>query len=123
MCDNMYCVQGDNGCAADSHYAFETWMGTRNGTAHSHCVQATCDDRHEQCVDAEVPEAEELGVLEHAATAGDRAKVESILDEYSSLTVNVDRSALQQVNCSGNVVAHIPVPSALITALAAESQR
>jgi hypothetical protein len=117
----IYCVDGDNGCAADEHYAYETWMGTRDGNEHFACVQGDCNELHLQC-GAPVP-AEDLDVLEHAAIAGDRAKVESILDEHPSLTVNIDRSALQQLDCGGNVVVHIPVPSTSISDVSAVSQR
>jgi hypothetical protein len=58
--------------------------------------------------------AEELNVLERAAISADRAEVESILDKHPSLRVNTERSALQQLDCGGNVVLHIPVPSTLI---------
>jgi hypothetical protein len=45
--------------------------------------------------------------------------VQSILNEHaSSLTINVERLALQQLDCGGNVVVHIPVSSTLIGDLA-----
>jgi hypothetical protein len=121
QCGQLYCVQGDNGCAADEHYAYETWMGTRNGEAHWPCIQNSCHDAHPPCIEGLLP-AEELEALEHAVIVADRTKVESILEEYSSLTVNIERSALQQLDCGGNVVAHIPVPSTLIDALSAVDQ-
>jgi hypothetical protein len=117
-CDNIYCVSGQNGCNSNEHYAYTSTFGTRQGIEHFECVsQFSCDSGHPQC-DLNLP-AEELDVLEHSATAGDRAKVESILNEYPSLTVNVERSALQQLDCRGNVIAHIPVPLTLINGLSA----
>ena len=121
-CAQLSCVTGENGCADDEHYAFQAFFGTREGGEHFDCVPATCDFVHPQCPDLDLP-AGELDVLEHAAIAGDRATVESILDEHRSLTVNVERSALQQLDCGGQVVAHIPVPSALISDLSAVGQR
>lgn len=108
----IYCVTGDNGCAADEHYAYSSFMGTRDGAEHFSCYAATCNDTHGQCLAS--LSAEELDVLERAAIAADRAKVESILDKHRSLRVNTERSALQQLDCGGNVVVHIPVPSTLI---------
>ena len=43
--------------------------------------------------------------------------------QYPSLTVNTEPSALQQSDCRGNVVAHIPVASTLISELSAVGQR
>ena len=111
-CAKISCVAGQNGCATGYHYAFEAFFGTREGAEHFDCIQLSCDDGHPQC-DLNL-EAGELEVLEHAATAGDRAKVESILDEHPSLTVNIERSAVQQLDCGGNVAAHIPVAPTLI---------
>ena len=121
QCAQLYCVQGDNGCLADEHYAYETWMGTRNGEPHAACIQNECIETHPPCIQGLVP-AEELEALEHAAIVADRTKVESILDEYPSLRVNIERSALQQLDCGGNVVAHIPVPLTLISHLSAVDQ-
>jgi hypothetical protein len=108
-CD-IYCVDGGGGCENNEHYAYHTWMGTRSGSEHD-CSLGNCDGSHPQC--APLPE-EELEVLKYAVIAADRAKVQSILDEHPSLTVNIERSALQQLDCGGNVVVHIPVPSTLI---------
>ena len=96
------------------------WVGTRNGEPHWECIQATCDQYHQQC-GAPLP-AGELDVLEQAAIAGDRARVASMLAEHRSLTGNIERSALQQLDCRGNVVVHIPVPLALISDLSPGEQ-
>ncbi len=116
----MYCVAAENGCAADEHYAYDSAFGTRAGDPHG-CLQLKCDVDHPQC-GAPLPAAD-LDSLENAATAGDRARVQSILDEHTTLTVNSERSAVQQLDCAGNVVAHIPMPSALIADLSASHQR
>lgn len=120
-CAKISCVTGQNGCAPNEHYAFEAFFGTREGAEHFDCIQLTCDEVHPQC-DLDL-EAGELEVLEHAAIVADRAKVESILDEHPSLTINIERSALQQLDCGGNVVAHIPAPSTFISDLSAVGQR
>jgi hypothetical protein len=121
QCGQLYCVQGDNGCNADAHYAYETWMGTRDGEPHWGCISNNCNDVHLPCMEGILP-PEELEALERAAIVADRTKVESLLEQYSSLTINIERSALQQVDCGGNVVAHIPVPSTLIGDLPAVDQ-
>ena len=108
----LYCVQGENGCSFDEHYAYATWMGTRDGFEHDGCIRNSCDSVHPQCSASLSPDV--LDVLEHAAIASDRASVESILDEHPSLTVNIERSALQQLDCGGNVVMHIQLPSTLL---------
>ena len=117
---NLFCVQGDNGCEADEHYTYTSMLGVLGGEDHGDCHSGTCAANHTQC--GLVP-AEDLDVLKHAAIVADRAKVESILDQHPSLTVNIERSALQQRDCGGNVVVHIPVPSTLISDLSAVGQR
>lgn len=120
-CNNVYCEMGGETCDADEHHATVLFFGTRNGDEHGSCIQAACDVSHAQC-GVPLPTGE-LDVLEHAAVVGDRSTVESILDEYSSLTVNIERSALQQLDCAGGVLTHIPVTSTLIGDLAAVAQR
>lgn len=122
QCGQLYCVQGDNGCDADEHYAYQTFMGTRNGDDHFSCVQATCDDRHSQCIEAPVP-PDAMEALEQAALVSDRPTMEAILADYPSLTVNVDRSAVQQSDCAGSIVAHIPVAPLLAGELSTQAQR
>lgn len=114
---NITCVAGQNGCDASAHYAYVSEItGVLDGEEHSACVYPGCASAHPPCPS---PSPEDLAVLEHAASAADRAKVQSILNEHpSSLTINVERSALQQLDCGGNVVVHIPVPSTLIGDLA-----
>ena len=118
-CDQIYCQSGVNGCDPDSHYTIVMSFGTREGAEHD-CQVDPCS-AHAQC-GLPIP-VEELDVLEHAAKAGDISKVEAMLAEHSSLTSNTERSALQQLDCSGEVLAHIPVPSALLGDLAAFALR
>jgi hypothetical protein len=109
---------GGNGCNANEHYA--TTGGHREGADHTDCIQLTCDEVHAVC--GEPVPTTELDALERAASTGDRTTVESILVAHRSLTVNSERSALQELDCAGDVVAHIPVPSMLIPDLSAAAQ-
>ena len=119
-CDGFYCINADNGCTANEHYGYTGSTGTRGGATHFDCYSGTCDDHHPQCI--EVPAAQ-LDALEQAAIAGDQAKVKSMLEEHQTLTVNIERSALQLLDCGGNVVAHVPAPATLIRELSAAAQR
>jgi hypothetical protein len=70
-CDLM-CVQGDNGCGPDEHYAYASpQTGSLDGEAHWNCAFPGCASAHQQCPS---PSPEDLAVLEHAAIAADRAK-------------------------------------------------
>lgn len=119
MCAQIYCVNGGEGevCETGKHYAYETFMGTREGNEHFNCLGDTCDDEHLQCIGLPVAE---MDALESAAIRGDLSKVESMLGEHQSLTVNTERSALQWLDCTGAVVWHVPMPSTLIQDLSAE---
>ena len=121
-CAQIYCVNGGEGeyCPAGKHYAYETWMGTREGNEHFNCLGDTCDDDHQQCI-AGLPAAE-MDALESAAIRRDLSKIQSMLGEHQSLTVNTERSALQQLDCAGAVVWHVPMPSTLIQDLSAEQR-
>jgi len=121
-CAQIMCVNGGEGeyCEAGKHYAYESGFGTREGEDHpTTCLSDSCDDDHQQC---EGLPAVEMDALEYAAISGDLSKIESMLGEYQSLTVNTERSALQRLDCAGAVVWHVPMPSTLIQDLSAEQR-
>jgi hypothetical protein len=122
-CAQIMCVNGGEGeyCETGKHYAYESQFGTREGEDHpTSCLSDTCDDDHPQCIGG-LP-AVEMDALEYAAIRGDLSKIESMLGEYQSLTVNTERSALQRLDCAGAVVWHFPMPSTLIQDLSAEQR-
>ena len=121
-CAQIMCVNGGEGeyCEAGEHYAYESGFGTREGEDHpTTCLSDSCDDDHQQC---EGLPAVEMDALEYAAISGDLSKIESMLGEYQSLTVNTERSVLQRLDCAGAVVWHVPMPSTLIQDLSAEQR-
>ena len=94
-CD-IYCVPNER-VPAGEHYAYQI-------PRHSRWYEHEASKELRQLPrPVRLAPGEELDALEHAVIAADRAKVQSILDEHPSLTVNIERSALQQLDCGGTL--------------------
>jgi hypothetical protein len=73
------------------------------------CYEGTCDDEHEACT----PEAEGLEQLRTALATADVVAAAAVIAEHEgTVAVNAARSAVQVSNCSGEVVAHLPISNA-----------
>lgn len=121
-CD-IDCGEGDFfGCDPGQHQAWDTvpafqaW--TRNGGVHQDdCWPYTCDVRHGPfCGYQNSPEAlEALRVLVRAHDV--RGLAASIIEHPEAIRLNTRRSAVQVLNCKGNVVFHMPLPSSFAKAV------
>lgn len=120
VCFEWYCPSG-------WHDAFD-WPEfgedrKRVGGAHMSgpCWENTCDDNHPAgCVNTEMTPVTDadLEVLRTAIVARHTAAVSAMLLAHpKQLMLNVKRSAVQLVTCSGSIAMHMPVPAGMTTAI------
>jgi hypothetical protein len=83
-------------------------------STHRSCTE-DCEDEGERCDD---------GALLAAVAESDAEKIGTMLAlARGHLVVNVSRNAIQRVDCLGDVVTHVELPSRLSGALATASAR
>jgi hypothetical protein len=96
--------------------AFMAW--TRNGGVHAFpqdCRAYTCDVRHGPFCGYWPGGLEDLRTSVLAQDA--KTIAATTRSDPKEVVVNTERSALQIVNCKGAVVVHIPMSSALVSAV------
>lgn len=92
------------------------------GGPHDDPYDGSCEDNHPECGWANSgPGQGAMAAIDDAIRTGDAARLRSILDEDGggSAYIAWERSAIQVFDCSesGELVAHIPVPSDLLAAV------
>lgn len=119
-CDDseLYCPSGKHD-AWDTTPNFYYW--TRNGGVHAYpqdCRDYSCGVRHgPYCPNPEAVPMSGMDIenLRNAIQAEDGRRLAKILEKHSQeLTLNVERSAVQLLDCNGAVVMHLPVAPAVL---------
>jgi hypothetical protein len=133
--DCIFCANGGEAeadwCQVGWHDAWEPVLiepnFTRNGGAHysRKCFRYTCDVRHgPACTDANgggTFTMVDMDRLRGSIEARDGQAVKYLLANHTQSTaLNVERSAVQVMNCEGTVIAHFPVGQKLLDRVSAE---
>jgi hypothetical protein len=120
-CSEQSCLDGEHD-AWDTTPAFYRW--TRNGGAHSggQCFEGTCDTKHgPECQlegEGNVTNAE-MEDLRRSILSSNKERVAAFLAAHPRRAhLNLDRAALQLLNCNGSVTLHMPIPGPLLQTLA-----
>ena len=117
------------GCPGGEHDAWETFLEnfTRNGGVHldMECKSGTCWTMHgPACPDPDgggTFAMVDMDRLRGSIEAKDVQAVKDLLaDHTQSTALNVERSAVQVMNCEGAVIAHFPVGQKLLDRVSAE---
>lgn len=122
-CD-IRCTQPPD-CTAGWHDAWDSPENnaTRNGGAHLdyQCREYTCDVRHGPlCGGGTEITFAEMERIRSSLTQGEAGQLYEVIERHPERTfLNVARSALQVLNCKGDVVAHFPMSERLLEAMAA----
>ena len=111
--------------ASNTHRAFEAGPHGVNevgGGTHSDPYDGSCEVHHPECGWAQTAWGQGLrDAIDDAIRTGDAALLRSILDEDGggSAYIAWERTAIQVLDCSesGELVAHIPLPSDLLAAV------
>lgn len=94
----------------------ENGLSELQGGDHTYYAAGTCEDKHPLCE----PTQDMLVAIDDAIQTGDAARLRSILDEDEGASAYIawERSAIQVLDCSesGELLAHLPVPSELLRA-------
>ena len=93
------------------------------GGAHTWLWEGLCAEKHPACRS----QNDMMGAIDRAVRDGNATRLRSILnDEADGAFAHIawERNAIQVLDCteSGELLAHIPVPSDLLTMLEAEEQ-
>lgn len=113
------CPEGEH-IAANGGYTLPlNWR--RNGGAHNglSCMSGSCATKHgpEGCGGGMLQQTD-VEDLESALLAGTIPEVQRLLESFpANLTFNASRAAVQVRDCTGGLIAHIPVDSSLVTTL------
>lgn len=115
-CAESYCEDGFHD-AWDDDSMIDVW--TRNGGAHmtSECWSGTCATKHgpTPCSQADAPTPQVLESLRLAVLNGDELTVAKLARSYpNSISINLDRSAIQLLDCAGSVYLHMPASPSLL---------
>lgn len=123
------CVDSPSYCAEGLHDAWDaTWDSfTRNGGAHQllDCRTGTCWTMHGPECDpwVGVPSTDEIEALRLALLNNDAATVARIADARpTTVSLNIERSAVQFTNCTGSVYLHLPASTSLLLDVASRVQ-
>lgn len=122
--DCIFCIDIHPDCEAGEHQAWEAVAFpnyTRNGGVHNSkpCFPGSCDTKHGPAC----PPREggghfamvDMEQLRGSIKAKDARAVKDLLADYAhSTALNVERSAVQVINCQGAVIAHFPVGQKLL---------
>ncbi len=129
--DCIFCIDAFPYCPDGEHRAWEAHAYpnyTRNGGVHlsKPCFPGSCDTLHGPAC----PPPEDGGgnfamvdmeQLRGSIKAKDVHAVKDLLADYAhSTALNVERSAVQVINCQGAVIAHFPVGQKLLHQVSAE---
>lgn len=123
---NTECLEGDGFlfCPVGQHVAEFSLHGFTDGASHTGCRDGECggNGEHQYCAgdgDFEDSDVEELRL---AVLLGDLRTVQAYARSApNSVYINFDRAAVQVLNCQGEVVAHLPLETAAVRPLAADS--
>lgn len=123
---NTFCHR--NECDQNEHVAVgvddsEANSQQNDGWHLTFCATGSCAQKHGPlCGDTGTQfAASDLGELTGALADLDTEGVRAVLAQHGSqVVVNVERSALQVVDCTGAVRAHLPVTPTLIAAVTAD---
>lgn len=124
-------VCGHLDCPRRQHYAREPREGdranwSRNGGAHysKRCFGGRCQSMHwPRCSydDGSSIAMVDMDQLRGSIEAKDAQSVKDLLaDHTESTALNVERSAVQVMDCDGTVIAHFPVGEKLLDQVSAE---
>ena len=128
----LFCTNGEPiFCAPDEHHAYpgQSGLGTwaRAGGAHngSPCKDGSCETKHGPCALAKAGGSTfetDLELVRSSIDSGDPAAVSRLLLRFAGrVVVNVERSAVQVLGCTGGVVAHLPISNTLVASLAVQN--
>jgi len=101
-------------------------VNERQGGSHEKPYDGTCKDEHPVCrkpSGTEDPEGEDpvRHAIDDAIRTGDVRRLRTVLDQGDGVSAYIawERSAIQILDCSesGELIAHIPIPRDLLTAL------
>lgn len=117
------CASGEAGqCAVEPLHHRAPSSGpelTHSGEPHSDCHEGSCAAWHAPCALPGLPDAVDAAVAT-ATRTGDAAPLVRLVTSQSKYAqLKADRLAVQVVDCSGRVVAHLPVPRAVVAMVAA----
>jgi hypothetical protein len=121
----LMCWEPFEACEEGEHDAFDsampsTWNAVRNGGAHVTqplCRTGTCATHHGPlpCLIVELPGVDVLATIQKALISDDAPVIARLISAAPKrIVLNVSRSALQVVGCSGGIVAHMPVSADLM---------
>jgi len=112
------------GCSGDEHHAYVGQSGlgpwARAGGPHTVtvCRSGSCDTKHGDCTLAQGSSrtfGKDIEMVRGTIERGDPAAIAGILKQFPQrVVVNVERSAIQVLGCTGEVAAHIPLSNALV---------
>lgn len=86
---------------------------------HENCVYGSCSLSHGACdIEGDLTVTQVVEMIEAAVVTHNARGLNEILAIHAKqVAVSVQRSAIQITNCTGAVIAHLPVTPTLITAL------
>jgi hypothetical protein len=114
-------------CSGQSGHSTNGSLGDFGGGFHNEtCNSGTCDTIHGMCCcneedsDFDMAAAlDDVAALQEVLMAGDADGLAYLVNRGSEvIRVEAERSAIQVVNCSGDVVAHFPLSAEMFTAVA-----
>jgi hypothetical protein len=113
----------DQVCAGGEHYAWESSIPHNTGDPHNltPCLTGTCGDYHPWCrnPDDEPLTSADMDLLREALASEDlAASVVRLSRAGTAAEINVQRSAVQLLDCRGLVVAHLPLRTSFVAELA-----
>ena len=117
----LQCSSGEvAGCSIEPvwHRAIETEYDKNGaGEPHADCHEGTCSQWH-PCPPSGGGQPDLPAQIDAAVEARDVATLaKALADPSSTVRLNLDRQAVQVLDCRANVVAHFPVPSELVNRL------
>ncbi len=114
-------------CWLGGHWAVGVEPGegeyARNDGWHMDCKSGTCSGAHGPFCPAPIPSADtfteaDFTSLVEAVLSDDATRIRALLTNHSGqLALNMPRSAIQIAACTGELWAHLPIPSELSKAI------
>jgi len=126
----VMCSDSVSYCAEGLHDAWDGgWFDdfTRNGGAHpieDPCRTGSCWTKHgPECNQLTAPSTDELESLRLAILNRDAASIARIAEERpTTVSLNIERSAVQLKSCTGSVYLHLPASTSLLRDVASRVQ-